>query len=473
MSFGNAIRELPTWSPIERNAQLASRLLVGAGLVMIVLLVFALPYFGGVLPTLALIGLCLGVLVVVKPEIGVASIVVCAAVVRMSIGTGTDSFLVASLVVAVLAVCGWIVHRLIHRQPLLVLPWPIAAPALALSALTVFSFIWGRATLDPRILVPPTFYRVQIGQSLLIIVALALLFVGADIFRSATTRNLLACTVVAVGVFALPYRWLMETPPQVNTGGLFGLWFVAITWSMALVNHRLPRPVRIGLAGLTVAWMMMAFIKEGAWVSGWLPPLIAILGITVVARPKLGFASILIAGMAGIVYYASLYSLLITKQQEEGSLGGDFGRLELIKRNLELIHDQLLLGTGPAGYTLYYVTFLPDQSMSTHNNYVDILAQTGVLGIVSFVAVLVALFVLGRKALHRCRENPTDFAMAAAIVGALPGLAAGLFMGDWLIPFVYNQTIAGFDHAVYSWLMLAALCGLYGQYVNRGRSADG
>jgi hypothetical protein len=32
-----------------------------------------------------------------------------------------------------------------------------------------------------------------------------------------------------------------------------------------------------------------------------------------------------------------------------------------------------------------------------------------------------------------------------------------------LIPFVYNQTIAGFDHAVYSWLMLAMLCGLIAQ----------
>lgn len=473
MSLGNAIRELPTWSPIERNAQLASRVLIGAGLAMIALLTLILPYFGSVMPTLALIGLCLGILIVIRPEIGVASIVICAAVVRLQIGTGTDSFLVASLVAAFLAVCGWIAHRLIHRQPLLVLPWPIALPALALSAATVFSFIWGRTTLDPRIMVPSTFYRVQIGQSMLIIVALALLFVGADVFRSGTARNLLACVIVAVGVFALPYRWMVEEVPQVNTGGLFGLWFVAITWSMALVNRRLPLPIRIGLAGLTIAWMMMAFIKEGAWVSGWLPPIIAILGITLVARPKLGFASTLVAGMVGIVYYASLYSVLITKQQEEGSLGGDFGRLELIKRNLELINDQLLLGTGPAGYTLYYVTFLPDKSMSTHNNYVDILAQTGVVGILSFVSVLVALFVVGRKVLGRCREDPTDFAMAAAIVGAIPGLAAGLFMGDWLIPFVYNQTIAGFDHSVYSWLMLAALCGLYAQYLERGRAADG
>jgi hypothetical protein len=35
-----------------------------------------------------------------------------------------------------------------------------------------------------------------------------------------------------------------------------------------------------------------------------------------------------------------------------------------------------------------------------------------------------------------------------------------------VIPFVYNQTIAGFDHSVYTWLMFAVLCGLWAQLRN-------
>jgi hypothetical protein len=47
-----------------------------------------------------------------------------------------------------------------------------------------------------------------------------------------------------------------------------------------------------------------------------------------------------------------------------------------------------------------------------------------------------------------------------------------MWLGDWLIPFVYNQTIAGFDHSVYSWLMLAMLCGLIAQLRAETTAAD-
>jgi hypothetical protein len=33
-------------------------------------------------------------------------------------------------------------------------------------------------------------------------------------------------------------------------------------------------------------------------------------------------------------------------------------------------------------------------------------------------------------------------------------------LGDWLFPFVYTQTIAGFDYAVYSWVFLGATVAL-------------
>ena len=32
--------------------------------------------------------------------------------------------------------------------------------------------------------------------------------------------------------------------------------------------------------------------------------------------------------------------------------------------------------------------------------------------------------------------------------------------GDWVIPFVYNQTIGGFRYTVHSWLILGALAAM-------------
>jgi O-antigen ligase len=117
------------------------------------------------------------------------------------------------------------------------------------------------------------------------------------------------------------------------------------------------------------------------------------------------------------------------------------------------------------------MTFVPDRAMSTHSNYVDTIAQTGVVGIASLLALLVGLGIMGRRARRRL-VDVQDRAALGAVLGALPAIFVAMLFGDWLIPFVYNQTIAGFDHSVYSWLMLAMLCGLAAS-VRRDAAADG
>ena len=32
-----------------------------------------------------------------------------------------------------------------------------------------------------------------------------------------------------------------------------------------------------------------------------------------------------------------------------------------------------------------------------------------------------------------------------------------MIIGDWLFPFTYTQTIAGFDYVVYSWLFMGTI----------------
>ena len=55
-------------------------------------------------------------------------------------------------------------------------------------------------------------------------------------------------------------------------------------------------------------------------------------------------------------------------------------RLNAWSTSLELTREHFLFGTGPAGYAAYYMTYIPYSAMATHNNYIDILAQTGVIG---------------------------------------------------------------------------------------------
>lgn len=438
----------------------------GVTLGVVALLIFRLQNYGTLMPMIALVAMCLGVLVVLRPAIGLVTVVVSAAFVRFTIGTGTDSALVASLLCALLLVVGWIAHQRIEGKPLILLPRAISIPSAILASATLLSFLWGRLVLDPRIEAPPTFYRVQIAQAMLTLLSLGLLFVGAELLRARANRNLLVIAFLIIGTLALPFRWFGWESHGINSAGLFGLWFIALGWSNALANTTLERWVRIGLAALSLGWLLMAYIREGRWVSGWLPAVIAILIITLIAKPRIGFALVVSVIVAITFYFSILYDVLITTQEREGSIGGDFGRLQLIQRNLELIKDHLLLGTGPAGYALYYVTFFPDRAMSTHNNYVDILSQNGIAGLCGFVGLLFALAILALRLVPRA-TNQSDRALAIAIAGGVPALIFSLWLGDWLIPFVYNQTIAGFDHAVYSWLMLACLCGLAADYRSR------
>lgn len=429
-------------------------LLVGSGYV-----IFQLQYRGLSILLLGMCAACLGLLVVIRPTIGLLAMLATAVSLRVTIGTGTDSPIVASLVCACILIAGWAAHRLLHRQRLLLLPLSITAPGLLLAGLAVFSLFWGRATLDPRIVAPENFYRVQLAQASLFIVAVGLLFVGADMFQSRRLRTLLMVGFIVIGILALPFRAFADGLPLLNTAGLFGLWFVALCWSNALLNRRLSDGLRVALGALALGWLLMAFVREGAWVSGWLPALLALLLVTIVARPRLGIVLLLLSVVAVAAYFSFVYELLITQQESDGSLGGDFGRLALWARMIDVIQGRIWLGTGPAGYALYYVTFVPQQAMSSHSNFIDILAQMGIVGVLAFAALLIGLWRLGRSTWQRLSDD-LDRTFCAAVLGALPALAFSLWLGDWLVPFVYNQTIRGFDHAVYSWVMLAALCGL-------------
>lgn len=446
-------------------------LLYAAGAVLLIwLLAFGLLSRDATLPMLGIVAACLAVLVIVRPGLGVAAVLGSAALVQIEISTGTESPVVASLVCGLLLLGGWVVYRVIHRKPILLLHRSIALFGGLLIGANIVALFWGRATLDPRIIAPDTFIRVQLAQLGLIVVGIGLLVVGADLFRSPAARRNLVISFIVIGVVALPFRWLQIEPLTLNTAGLFGLWFVSLAWSNAVVNTRLPSYLRIALAVVSIAWVLMAILIEGSWVSGWLPALSAMVAVTLVARPRLGLASLFAVCIGVSIYFSVFYNLLITSQVAEGSIGGDFGRIALIERNISFLGDRLIVGTGPAGYALYYMAFLPDQAMSTHNNFLDMLSHAGIAGITGLAGLLVALFVAGRRTLRKITDQ-TDRAQAAAVVGAVPGLAGSLMLGDWLIPFVYNQTIAGFDHAVYSWLMLAMLCGLIAQYRRASRDA--
>jgi O-antigen ligase len=124
--------------------------------------------------------------------------------------------------------------------------------------------------------------------------------------------------------------------------------------------------------------------------------------------------------------------------------------------------EHWFFGVGPAGYAAYYMTYFPDEAMATHNTYLDILSQTGVVGFVLFISFFISLGVILWRLWQKTRGRGGFIeAFSVAVFGGYFGTIVAMVLGDWIVPFVYTQTIAGFDYASYTWVMLGAAVALY------------
>jgi hypothetical protein len=137
-------------------------------------------------------------------------------------------------------------------------------------------------------------------------------------------------------------------------------------------------------------------------------------------------------------------------------------RLEASKVIWHLLERNPWLGFGPANY-YHYTLLFPIIGwwvrFNSHNNYIDLVAQTGVIGLLAFCWFVVEVL---RLALRLFSRVPTGFAKAY-VVGALGGLAGSLvsgFLADWIVPFTYNIGLTGFRSSLLFWFFLGGLLSL-------------
>ena len=180
--------------------------------------------------------------------------------------------------------------------------------------------------------------------------------------------------------------------PFMNTNGLFTNWVVALAYGQALFNHKLSAPKRVGLLVLTAACLVQTAIFETAWLSGWMPPLIAVGLITLLRSRKLFAVGLAGSLTIGLAFAGPIYEAVFQSQLDEGS----DSRLDIWAQAWDLLSKHPLFGTGPAGYAAYYMTLYQGSgsSMSTHSNYMDVAAETGIVGSLAFIWLLVALGIV-------------------------------------------------------------------------------
>lgn len=131
------------------------------------------------------------------------------------------------------------------------------------------------------------------------------------------------------------------------------------------------------------------------------------------------------------------------------------GRLSEVLAGAAMFRDEPLLGVGVANYPPTYLEYSQEFQLdargderSAHSLYIEIAAETGMLGIIAFLALLIG----GVRALRRCRR--WSHAADPPARGLTEGLALGIFA------FLVSSLFLHAAHARIFWLLAAIALAL-------------
>ena len=391
-------------------------------------------------------------LILRRHSVGPLLILICAAFLPLKIPTGSGSPLVGSLLLTMILVGLWLLRMLAVEKRFRLQPSPVNIPLLGFMATTVVALFWSNLLVDPLVKWRG-FSPVAIGSTVVMIMLPATFLLVANYVNNEKMLKAMVWVMCLAGVAGAIGQYARVGWLPINTGGMFQMWVVALSVGLALFYTRLAWWQRLALLILAGVWVWWGFGLHFSWLAGWLPILVAA-GILVFLRSK-ALAVIAVLALAVLfIVQANRYTVAL---EEENKVSGDT-RLAAWKMNWRVTGQHLLFGTGPAGYADYYMSYFPDDAMATHSNYIDVLAQTGIVGFTFYVLFFIILAWRGFRLCQRLKGRG-DFpeALANAAFAGTIGCIVIMGFGDWLLPFAYTQTIAGFDYAVYNWLFMGTI----------------
>ncbi|MBN1178456.1 MAG: O-antigen ligase family protein [Anaerolineae bacterium] len=452
-----------------------------------VAIIFALPVVGFLATkappefVLAAILASLGLVAMAKyVELGLIAVVVSGIFVRFRIPTGTSAEIPVSLLIGGGAIALWLLRMFVVEKRFTLRPTPVNYPLLVFIAAVVVSWVWGRVFRDPLVheLGHPL---VSVAAGVVMVLLPGSLLLAANHLRSIRWLKALVWVLLGAGAVVLfvdlGYFW--EIGPiqaahtflrtnglvHINSHGLLSTWCTALAVALLLFDRQVSWIVRALLVAYVGAWVYWGFYIRITWLSGWVPLFAAVAVIAFLRSKRLCIVLFLVLAIGGGGYY---WRTAYHGELEESGRS----RWAAYQTNWRVTGQHILFGTGPAGYASYYMSYFPDEAMATHNNYIDVFAQTGLVGLAALMWFFGAQ-AWGNYRLARELRRQGDFAealSAAALAGTVGSMVA-MALGDWLLPFAYTQSIIGFDLAVLNWIFMGSIWALSNQG-NRSQIED-
>lgn len=350
----------------------------------------------------------------------------------------------------------WLLDMIIVQRHV----WFVASrpvkPLLLLVPLTAVSLLFGQLTWFRWAESAPL--DAQLGGFAIFIASVGAFLLAAQQIRKLYWLQWMTWLYIALGTLFVA-GWLVPGVGSftgrifqlgATSNSLFWTWLVALAFGQVVFNKKLHPAWRVILLGIVAATLYVAYVFNHDWKSGYLPPMAAIATILALRNWRFGLIMLLVAPFAS---YFLTSEAIATDEYSFGT------RVDAWLILFEIIKVSPLIGLGPANY-YWYTPLFPIRgwfvSFNSHNQFVDIVAQIGLVGLVVVIWFAVEQALLG----WRIREKaPEGFAKAYVYgaLGGLVGMMVGGMLADWFFPFVYNIGMYGFRGAIPGWLFLGGL----------------
>lgn len=395
-------------------------------------------------------------------EWGILALVPVTFLVPYGLGTGTQTSINMSILLVLLLLSVWMVRMLVVERHVVLVPSLANLPALLFMVIVLLSFLASSLPWIPEISDRASTFS-QIGGILMLILPIGSLLLVSNLLRQEAWLRWLVWLFIGLGSLYL-VGYLFPGGKLVtglinfsSVRALFFVWMTALSGGMLLFNIDLKRWQRWLFAGLLALPLVVSVGLMRANASNWVPSLIVLAVLFSIRWWQLGALFFLTGGASLALRYAEIYQLLFRTEQYSAMT-----RAATWPIMAQLVKASPLLGLGPSNYYFYtshfsllgyYVQF------NSHNNYWDLAAQVGLIGLGLFLWLAYALGRIAWRLRSRALPGFQRGYTHAALAGLVGTLAAGM-LADWFMPFTYNIGFEGFRSAIFAWLFLGGLIAL-------------
>ncbi len=415
------------------------------------------------LPILALGGLTAALLIYRYFEATCLFILLLSMLVSDGVSTGTGTKLTFTFLSLILLALIWLFRKVVVDRSFRLVPSRANLPILLFSIAVLIAYVWSGAFPEKEasyIFAQKSFVRLM--TALILIISPLTYIIFSNVIRSEKSFKVIIWWFIGFGAVTGVMRIVLGiVPAPLNDRGQFATWVCALAIGQALFNTKLRWYIRLLLIVPVLLWGQISLALGISWLSGWVPIVVAV-GVLVGLYSRklmfLGLLAIVVWGAANFNYVSTIFT---GEQDESGNT-----RAIAWARAFGVVEKHFLFGAGPAGYEYYFQSYGYYKGnigvgQLSHNNYIDIIAQTGIVGFSLWVWMWLGQGWMMWKLFNKHFDDPFLSSLRYSLVVCYPAILVSMMLGDWVTPFPYTQGLGGIDYTIWSWMLSGTAIALY------------